>query len=400
MHNKFGILGYFPGIFGLTGILILLKKNRKLAIALLLLFILTCITSILYFNLPENYMRPIYRHYMPSFTLFSVFIIYGIISIPDYFTILKGKYRITSLCIYTTIVIGVVFSQLSENYHKIDGSRNRLTYNYANGVLNSLEPNAILFSIGDNDFVPFVYMQVAENIRTDVTLCNLSILNTEWYARQIGSNDPTFPLKIADEEINRIPLMGGWKEQIAYIPVSAYPSLFMLPDTIPDTLLFRIPPTISNDSIRRQDVLLKEIIVNNKFERPIYFLNADPITMGWLQPYLRSDGLVFQLMPVINPSTNIEILRKNVLSYNYDGLDNPDISKATETQHRAYYSLLSLYWLAFEEIQLGNIEESASLIAKIKEKIPFEYYEMNKDLIDGIIKLEKYINDLDSEEKK
>ncbi|MGH1339659.1 MAG: hypothetical protein ACRBFS_26305 [Aureispira sp.] len=59
------------------------------------------------------------------------------------------------------------------------------TLAFAKNSLLSCPPNAILFTYGDNDTYPLLYLQQAKNIRTDVLIINESLLTTDDYINHL-----------------------------------------------------------------------------------------------------------------------------------------------------------------------------------------------------------------------
>ncbi len=74
---------------------------------------------------------------------------------------------------------------LGGNWSAASRHTHRATRDVAADMLNSVEPYGVLVTVGDNDTFPLWYAQEVEGIRRDVVVANTSLLNTDWYVRQL-----------------------------------------------------------------------------------------------------------------------------------------------------------------------------------------------------------------------
>jgi len=85
----------------------------------------------------------------------------------------------------TTPILLIAGIPLFTNMHTAPRHGQTYTRDFAHDLLDSVEPYGVLVTVGDNDTFPLWYAQEVEGIRKDVVIANTSLLNTDWYTRQI-----------------------------------------------------------------------------------------------------------------------------------------------------------------------------------------------------------------------
>ena len=134
--------------------------------------------------------------YLWSFSAWSVWAALGLVYVWESIAVLIGRERVTvgkesydlptkKAWLMTAPVLLFAFIPMAGNWSASSRAGETDTADFAVDMLNSVEPYGILVTVGDNDTFPLWYAQEVLGVRKDVTIANTSLLNTEWYTRQL-----------------------------------------------------------------------------------------------------------------------------------------------------------------------------------------------------------------------
>jgi len=343
---------------GLFGMFYHFRRQWTMALVILALLLLTGVFINIYANPPEPQPRERDYVYVGSFFAFAIWIGIGIDAL---FETIRESLKEEKKLVPATVglcLFGLLFvngRMLQVNYHSHDRSGNYAPWDYAYNLLNSCAKDGILFTNGDNDTFPLWYLQEVAGVRQDVRVVNLSLANTDWYVRQLMYESPrgAKPVKmnISERELKNFGYEQWTARTIALpVPASAKEEIMQYDDgkkirlnldstatattNIVDTVRWTFEPYIKLQSgqgyIRAQDRVVYETLVNNLWERPVYFAVtvADNNRIG-VDNYLRMDGFAYRVVPVKTDNYGYfepEIMWDKLMNvYRYERLDDPTV---------------------------------------------------------------------------
>ena len=357
-----------PLLLGLLGILFLMysgKEGNQTLWITILLFVLTGLAIVIYLNQTPYQPRERDYAYSGSFYAFSIWIGLGVLGIIR--ALDKWVPRSVSAVVVTICCLGIPALMAQQNWDDHDRSGRYTSRDFGGNYLASCKPNAIIFSNGDNDTFPLWYNQEVEGYRTDVRVCNLSYLQTDWYIGQMkrgayesaplpiswqpkdyvsGKNEvvyvdsmmPQLDVKTAyDFVLSTDPQTK--REGEAFIPSN---HLFLPIDakqvistgTLPASRVGEIVPQMDiqlDRRITKSSLMILELLKENNWKRPVYFATTvgDEYYMG-LNDHFELTGLAYQILPVgvkgAGTGVNTDEMYTNMMTkFRYGGINNPKV---------------------------------------------------------------------------
>ena len=446
LNNK-GRNLYFaiPFLLGLLGLIYHANKDLKSFYVLLTLFLFTGIALKIYLN--ERPFEPRERDYalVGSFYVFAIWIGFGVYAL--YETLknwLNPKIAGPIVVALSMLVAPVLMA--SENWNDHDRSGKYTALAMAKSYLSSCEPNAILFTIGDNDTFPLWYAQEIENFRTDVRIVNTSLFMTDWYIDQMKAKayeseplpisfshhqyvgdkldytihkpltEERWDLKafikfIADDDPRTVISLDNGQKIHFYptnklrIPVNKEVVMAnkVVSPQYNDSIVPYIDLDIKGQALYKNRLMMLDIIANNEWKRPIYFTGG---SFGdddylWMKDYLQLDGMVYKLVPVKNavadaPSPldmgqiDSDKMFNLVMKWDWGNSESTKIYHDPETRKNSITYRTNLARLMEQLINEGKKEKAKKIIDLAMEKMPLEqfgYYTMIEPFAAGYYEL-------------
>lgn len=421
-HNKYYMLPLLLGILGLFFQAYSGKKGIQGFWITFFLFFMTGIAIVIYLNQTPLQPRERDYAYAGSFYAFSIWVGLGVLAITKglnkYLKLppLPSAIAATAVCLLVPIQMG------AENWDDHDRSDRYTARDFGFNYLTSCAPNAIIYTNGDNDTFPLWYAQEVEGFRTDVRVCNLSYLQTDWYIDQMkrqayeseplpirwtraeyiqGTNDVAYIHPLVDQPIEvgaaldyvrttdpRFKRIPGFSEETSIVPSD---KLFFNVDSaavirggiLPADSAHLIAPKMEIDFSKRNyllkhEMMVLEMLYGANWERPIYYA----VTVGQdqhlnLQNHFRREGLTFRIVPFdVNETgqqVQTDIMFDNMVNkFVWGGVDNPKVYLDENIRRMTMTYRFMFASLANALIEEGKKERAIQALDRCQEVIPPE----------------------------
>jgi tetratricopeptide (TPR) repeat protein len=402
-----------PFLLGIIGMWYHYKRDWKMALVFTTLFLFLGILPTLQQNQQQPQPRERDYFYVGSFMIFAMWVGIGATGIAQ--TLRDRKRQVEAAeasqgrgsgsasgygLAAAALVVCLVAAPLNMavgGWRLHDRSGNWVPWDYAYNILQSCEKDAILFTNGDNDTFPLWYLQDVAGVRRDIRVVNLSLGNTLWYIWQLKNEQPwgakKVPISFSDDELKvpeRDPRALSYEVgQAPTVNIDVPANVMAWATNGKTNAAAKMSWTLRGSSmgdqtlIRVQDKLIRNILENNHWQRPVYFST----TVGgdaWagLEPFFRSEGMAFRIMPVNQAglgqieSINGEVMRKCLLNplkddeyhkephygFKFRNLSNPSVffmedhRRIPNLQYRPMYLGLAMYALQNENNKAAAIQ--------------------------------------------
>jgi hypothetical protein len=386
-----------PLLLGLFGLGYHVVRDWRRAMAVGVLFFITGVGIILYLNQTPLQPRERDYSYAGSFFAFSLWLgigAAGVLELTTDWLRERGKAiqpRLMAGGIAgAVLLLAVPGLMLQQNYPSHDRSGRYVAPDFGYNMLMSVAPNAILFTNGDNDTFPLWYLQEVEGVRRDVRVVNLSLLQTDWYIRQLRSqwsrdSAPIPMLYQSDEEIAQLrPVQ--WDPRTIELPLAGISEETLAQwgnPELPDVMRWEVRGRTWAPDFQVlfvNDLVILSILAANAdrgWERPIYFATTTALDgQVGLTEHLQQDGLALRITPVRSPGRGDRIVPEVVLpnldQFLFRRVYDPSVYFDQNKRSMLDNYRSSVFGPVARQLALmGRPDDARRLLAIVDEDIPF-----------------------------
>ena len=411
-----------PFLLGLLGLFFQFGKDKRGCWLVFLMFFMTGIAIVIYLNQPPYQVRERDYAYAGSFYSFCMWIGLAVAALHTWISdAVKGKGGAAAAAAVSVLCLCVPALMAAQNWDDHDRSNRRTAVEMASNYLNSVGPDGILITHGDNDTFPLWYAQEVEDIRTDVRICNTSLLGTDWHIDQMkyavnksaplklsipqeqllyGTNEYVYLYDTRDQVIDIRDVMAVFRHpdaklnmqsgaKVDYImsrkislPVNKENVLKygilsnLFKDVIPDQIILEIPE--GKDYLTKPELFMLDLLSNYEWDRPINLLSmGGDINIG-IKDYLMYDGYSSRLVPIKTGASvsNVGLADPDELynlvmnTFKFDAVSAGDyfIDYQNLYTHMGVMSLPNLFNTCAQfYMQLGQTERVRKLLDKCRD---------------------------------
>ncbi|NIN01066.1 MAG: DUF2723 domain-containing protein [candidate division Zixibacteria bacterium] len=356
-------LWFIPVFLGIFGIWEQIRRRKREGVVLLFLLLACTVGLVLYMNFadgtkPDKFTGEIIHievrdrdyFFLPGFMFFALLMGLGVTallaSLGNWLEKVRPQLAKPSVWLLSLIILALTIMPLQRGFTSHNNrSNNYLPYDYAYNLLNSCDKDAVLFTNGDNDTFPLWFLQNVEKIRQDVRVVNLSLINTNWYIKQM-KHEWGVPISFTDKEIDRMGLVR----------------------------------TEDGKVLRIQDQMIDNILETNKWKYPVYFAvtvaGENRLYRGKpVDDHLRMEGMAYRVVReqgrlLVEP----DIMRDKLFNvFKFRGVGDPSVHK-DENDYRLLANYTSCFLGLADTLRRGKQYEDAIHVAnKVSELLPYDW---------------------------
>ncbi len=431
-HNVYYMLPLLLGLIGLFWQAWRGQRGIRQFWVVFFLFFMTGLAIVIYLNQTPGQPRERDYAYAGSFYAFAIWCGIGVAAIID---LLKKYLRMNEKLIASVTSVLCLFVPIqmaSQNWDDHDRSDRYMCRDFGQNYLMTVQDKGypIIFTNGDNDTFPLWYNQEVEGVRTDVRVCNLSYLQTDWYIDQMkrpAYNSPSVPITwpridYCSGTNEAVPIQSSWKQQIldyyrqypdaakkefgdepfelkniikywirskdeerhviptdtVYVTIDKEAvrksGMLIASDTIPDKMVISLA---KKRALYKGDMMILEMIAQSGWTRPIYIASTvSEETYMNLGDNFVSEGLANRITPFTTNKPGVknidtEKTYDNIMNrYKYGGLGKKGLY-IDETIMGMCLKHRELFTkLALELIREGKTDKARKVLERSEKVIP------------------------------